>query len=126
MKVVDENASINYEEGDEMGAYPVAVFSTKMLEDGGIARVVEFGTPGFIYEDFDNVVSKANSDTFMGAIDYITDKTISSSVPAKSVSYDQIAVNTGMVFLYAGIFLILVPLALLITGIVIIIYRRKR
>lgn len=126
IKELDANSSIEYMDGDETGSFVTAVYIVRYNENGTTAKIVEIGSAEYLVEDCDSIVSNANTDTFMGAVSTITEKSVSSSVPAKSISYDPIVVSTGFAFLYSALFIIIIPFGLLAAGIVIIVIRRKK
>ncbi len=125
-KVLDEYAFVEYEEGDETGPFYLGVTTEVQLENGEKSFVTMIGTPAFIYEDADLIVSGANSDVFFAAVNYGSDVEIPSTIPAKSVNSQYILVSTGMQTIYVSIIVLLIPLCFLIAGIVILITRRKK
>ncbi|MBQ3515705.1 MAG: hypothetical protein IJA29_00630, partial [Lachnospiraceae bacterium] len=93
---------------------------------GELATVTMIGTPAFLYEDIDTVVANANSDVFFGAINYGSDVEVSTTIPAKSVEPEYVMVSTGMILLYTGIIVLFLPILMTVTGIVIVVTRRKK
>ena len=48
------------------------------------------------------------------------------TIPAKNVVPDYVLINSTLALVYMGIIIVLLPLALLITGIVVVVIRRKK
>ena len=84
------------------------------------------GTPVFLNETLDAATSYANTELFVNALNYMCDMTLNTSVPAKEYSFNRILVSQGLVFLYAGLLVVVLPLGELVAGIVITIIRRRK
>lgn len=125
-KVLDEYAFVEYEDGDAIGPFYLGVTTEIQLGDGEKSFVTMFGTPAFIYEDADTIVSGANSDVFFAAVNYGAEIEIPSTIPAKSVNSEYITVSSGMQTLYVSLIVSVIPLCFLIVGITIVIARRKK
>ena len=111
---------------DKTGSFALAVYSEKYISDDTYGKVVAFGTPFFVEESRDQEVAKANSDVFVGAINSMSDKKLVSTIPAKSVDYDFIDVPATFQIVFAAVFIVLLPLICLASGIAIMIIRRKK
>lgn len=125
-KVLYADAVVNYEEGDEVGPFALGVCVDKYLSNGETAHITMIGTPAFLYEDIDMIVSNANTDVFMAAVQYGSEVELTTTIPAKSVNPEYITVNSGLIRLYTILIVLVMPMALVITGIVIVIMRRKK
>lgn len=90
------------------------------------AQLVYVTTSGLLNDSMDSAVSGGNYDFFMNAISWMSGETTSVSIDAKSLSYDYLVTTAGSANMW-GIFLIaIVPAAVLITGVVVWVRRRKR
>lgn len=94
--------------------------------DSPEAQLVYVTTSGLLNDNMDSAVSGGNYDFFMNAISWMSGETSSVSIDAKSLSYDYLVTTAGSANMW-GIFLIaIVPAAVLITGVVVWVRRRKR
>lgn len=125
-KVLDADATMEFEEDNDIGPFYLGVCTEVFLDDGNVATVTMIGTPAFLYEDIDLVVANANSDVFFAAVNYGSDVELTTTIPAKSVNPEFVMVSTGMALLYMGIIILLIPIAMVVTGIVIVVLRRKK
>lgn len=125
-KVLTAESLVEYEEGDDIGPFYLGVTTEVQLDNGEKSFVTMIGTPAFLYEDIDTIVSGANSDVFFAAVNYGSEVEIPTTIPAKSVNSEYILVSTGMQSIYVSIIVLLIPLCFLIAGIVILITRRKK
>ena len=125
-KVLNPDATMEFEEGNDVGPFMLGVCTELYAENGELATVTMIGTPAFLYEDIDTVVANANSDVFFGAINYGSDVEVSTTIPAKSVEPEYVMVSTGLILLYTGIIVLFLPILMTVTGIVIVVTRRKK
>lgn len=127
-KVLRSDTYINREDGDEEGPYALAVVLEKYDADcDETSYIAVFGSDMFTEEQTNEIVSGANNDLLFSIINKMFDTSIVSTIPAKPLdSYDYITITTSMKLLYAGLSIIVVPLILIVSGIVIIIRRRKK
>lgn len=125
-KVLTAESLVEYEEGDDIGPFYLGVCTEVQSDNGKTSIVTMIGTPAFLYEDIDTIVSGANSDVFFAALNYGSEVEIPTTIPAKSVNSEYILVSTGMQSIYVSIIVLLIPLCFLIAGIVILITRRKK
>lgn len=125
-KVLHGDAVVNYEEGDDLGPFALGVCVDKYLSNGETAHITMIGTPAFLYEDVDMIVSNANTDVFMAAVQYGSEVELTTTVPAKSVNPEYITVNSGLIRLYTILIVLVLPFALIVSGIAIVVIRRKK
>ncbi len=125
-KVLDAETVVEYAEGDETGPFALGVCTEKYLDNGETATITMIGCPAFLFEEFDMIAANANSDVFFAAVNYGADCELITTIPAKSVNPDYIMINTSLALLYMGIIILVLPAAMVITGIVIVIVRRKK
>jgi len=113
-------------EGDPVGPFDIAFVAGKRISEGVYSEVVVIGCAEFLISDVDSACASANSEFFFNALNYISEVEFTTTIPVKSDSYEPIVVPTGSVLLYAAISVVLLPLAMLVTGIVIFIVRRRK
>ncbi len=123
--VYDETGNPVDETEMENGPFALGYFATKTYEDG-VAGVTVIGSPVFLYDDVDTEVAHANSKLFVNALGYMCDQTLSTTIPPKSYEPEKINVSGGIVLIYAGLLVVLLPLIEIIAGIVIFIVRRRK
>lgn len=123
--VLDEDYNVVSDSNLVEGPFCIGFYSEKTLENE-VSKVTVIGTPVFLHETLDAATSYANTELFVNALNYMCDMTLNTSVPAKEYVSSRILVSQGLVFLYAGLLVVLLPLAELIAGIVITILRRKK
>lgn len=122
---VKNATSFDKEEGDIEGPLCIGVKAEKTL-DSGSAVLYVFSSAQFFTDDVDNAVSGNNKTLFTNIMSTIASHDVSVSVPVKSYDYDKLTASTKDVVLFETIVVILIPLALIITGFVIWFKRRKK
>lgn len=90
------------------------------------ARLVYVTTGGLLDDTMDGAVSGGNYDFFMSAISWMTGEDSSVSIEAKSLSYDYLVTTAGSANTWGIVLIAVVPVAVLVTGVVIWVRRRKR
>ena len=123
--VLDEEYNVVSEDNLETGPFALGYYSCKTLDEEE-SKVVVIGTPVFLHETLDGATSYANTEIFVNALNYMCDMKLNTSVPAKSFEMNPILVSQGLVLLYAGLLIVLLPLLEIIAGIVIAIVRRRK
>lgn len=128
IKNIDENTvSISYNEGDPKGPFSLGLIVTKLNEStGAVADVALIGSPAFLYNEYDQVVSYANSEIFSAIARTITDNELVPVIADKSFSYEMISVPIMNVIIYAIVCCIVLPVLLIGAGIVILVIRRRK
>lgn len=120
------------EKKDETGSYNLAAAGVKMIkgEDGDYfnANVIVIGSPYLFNASFTGSSTYGNGQYIADLSKYATGTTGSStavySTPTQTITYD-IAMSGGQImFIGLGVFTVLIPLAFLITGIVVFFRRR--
>lgn len=122
---VKNATSFEKEEGDIEGPLCIGVKAEKTL-DSGSAVLYVFSSAQFFTDNVDNAVSGNNKTLFTNIMSTIASHDVSVSVPVKSYDYDKLTASTKDVVLFETIVVILIPLALIITGFVIWFKRRKK
>lgn len=125
-KVLTTDSLIEFEEGNDLGPFMLGVCTELYTDSGELATVTMIGTPAFLYEDIDTIVANANTDVFFGAINYGSEVEVTTTIPAKSIEPEYVMVNSGLRLLYTSLIVLLLPVCMVITGIVIVVARRKK
>lgn len=113
----DEEISVN--------KYVLGVFAEKMYPENS-SRIVVFSSDYFLYEDVNLVVNDNNYTVFMKALNQVVDSEYSSDIPVKSYSFDPIVIDETARTL-ASVFVIgIIPAIFLLTGLFIMIDRKRR
>ena len=124
--IFSENG-ISKEDGDKEGPFSLGVHISKTNNaTGETADIVIIGSGVFIYDQVDSIVSHGNSDLVIDAAKKLVDNSLVTTIPVKDLTYDQIVVSRSMVLFYVAIYCVVAPLALIITGFVILILRRRK
>ena len=125
-KVLNSDATLEYEDGNDIGPFSLGMCIEVNLDNGEQAVVTMIGTPAFLVADYDTMVSNANTDVFFAAVNYGSDCELITTIPAKSVVPEYVMINSSLALLYIGIIVLVLPVVLLISGIVVVIVRRKK
>lgn len=120
-KVNMESSTWDKEKGDIEG--PFAIAAAVSDDNGG--KIIVNGCANMLNDQIDTAVNGSNTDFVLNGINYLTDQESKISIRAKSLSSETMIVpeavqKMGMVFL-----VILIPLCLLVTGIFVVMRRRK-
>ena len=130
-------ATLDKEEGDETGRFALAVAATLGAADGDDeeaagdsgpeSRLVWLSCPTlFMTDELDTITAGGNGQFVLGCVSWLADQDTTSLIAAKSLMLEGLSLSSGQVSLWAGIFLVLIPLTLLILGIVVTLKRRRR
>lgn len=125
-KVLSSDATLAFEEGNDVGPFALGVCTEVYLDNGDEATVTMIGSAAFLYEDFDMVVANANSDVFIAAVNYGSDCEVVTTIPAKNVEPDYVLINSTMALVYMAVIVLVIPVALIVSGIIIVVIRRKK
>ncbi|MDO4548261.1 MAG: GldG family protein [Clostridia bacterium] len=115
-----EMTSTDKEDGDIDGPFDVAAAS--VLGEG---KLVWFASAGIFTDEVNSMVSGANYNLALNALNWMCEQAESISIRSKSLETSQLTVPAAQSALFSTLFVGLVPLALLAMGLVIW-YRRKR
>ena len=79
-----------------------------------------------LFDELDTITAGGNGQFVLGCVSWLADQDTTSLIAAKSLMLEGLSLSSGQVSLWAGIFLVLIPLTLLILGIVVTLKRRRR
>ena len=125
-KVDLENAAtFEKEENDSMGPFDLGVLSERTLENGS-SKVVVYSSDSIFTDDADSMVSGANKKLFNSTVNTLADIDTGVSIPIKNYETATITVPQLQMVIISMVILIAIPVIMLVSGIVIVIKRRKR
>ena len=115
------------EEGDIDGPFSLAVCATETNADGKQTQIVWVGTEAILYENGGvGYLSSANGAFFMNSLGWMCEKQSAISIPAKSLAEPTLTIPEGTSTLLITVFVVLLPLAVLTTGVVVWLRRRAK
>lgn len=113
------------EEGDLDGPFALGVAISEEVE-GGSTGIVWLTTSYMFNNDVDMLVSGANTDLFLNALDWMCQRESSISIRAKDLSTEYLTVPSSDVSTWSLILVVTLPLAFILAGAYITVTRRKR
>lgn len=120
------NNSTAKADGDESGKFYLGLEETTAQGSG----IVVYGCQYLFNDEMDNYVAKHNSQLFVNTVNALVstnnDTTSNVVIPAKQVSVESIMVTGVALVIYGILWGLLIPIASLVTGIVIWAIRRKQ
>lgn len=126
LKVADENGALVQSKTDEDVAGPFRVGVYVKNEATG-AEMTIFGGPTMFVDDFFKMESYANAELFANSVSFMADAGEVFSVRKILFDSDETLVITAAQALTVGIVcILLIPILLIVSGIVIVIMRRRR
>ena len=108
------------EDGDATGPFDVA-----MASEDGEAHMVWATSASMLEDGIDQVVSGANGDFFLNALNWMCEQEESISIRAKSLSSETLTLSSRDASIWSAVVVGVVPVALVAVGVVIW-FRRKR
>ncbi len=114
------------EEGDIDGPFTIALKAEKTVDNGSLSKAVIIATENIFTANADNLVPGNNVKFFGGVLSALVEHESSITIPVKYYDAANLVFPTRVYALVAVFTIIIVPLALLITGFVIWNNRRKR
>ena len=112
-------------QGDLDGPFDIGVAVTETVS-GGETRFVWFSTSQFLLEDVNSLVSGANQDLFLNALNYLCARENSISIRSRSLMSTYLTIPSGTASALSVIVTVALPLIVVVTGIVVCVRRRKR
>lgn len=125
---VDLNSeNVEYEDGDIYGPFAVGILAEEDSENksGETMKLAVYGSAFMFDEQMVATGQFANTDLFANTIDYMAEAGSSVSIPVTSLTASYLNIPVGLVNILGAVFVIVLPLAILITGLVIWLRRRK-
>lgn len=109
------------DEDDAMGPFNLAAASER-----NEAKMVWIAAVDFLNDSVNMTVSGANGDLFMNAVNWMCEQEQSISIRAKSLDTNTLTVTAAQSTRWSIIMIGLIPIALITTGVVVTIRRKKR
>lgn len=128
VKQVENGALSTFEkeEGDIAGTMYVGAAVSLPADDGQEGRFAWFSAASLVDDDADQAVSGGNSDTFMAAVNWMTDGGASLSILSKQLDPTMLTVPAAQAGFWSVIVIFILPLAVLSGGFIVWLRRRKR
>ena len=116
------------EDGDISGPFTLGLDVKKTVDDDKTTDLIIYSCAGIFADSADQMVSGNNSALFSDAITGLVDNTGDDTtvIPVKEYDSSTLTVSTTVMRIGAALGVAVIPLALIITGIVIWVKRRKR
>ena len=113
--------TVEKEDGDEEGQFHVAAAS-----ELGEGRLVWIASSEFLDDNVNAMVSGANGNLLMNAVDWMAGQEETISIRSKSLDEDGLTVTGAENSLWSAVMIGILPAALIALGIVICIRRKRR
>lgn len=113
-------STYEHEDGDDVGPFYVG-----LLAEQGTGKLAVYSCMYFLDDNILSYSSYANGDLFYNTLNYLADVDASVSIRSVSLQEEMITVNAAQGGLLAGIYMIIIPLAIIAAGIVVVVRRRR-
>lgn len=110
------------EEGDEEGPFALAV----SVDAGNDGQIVWFSSSLFLEDMYNSYSSGANLDMGMNALSSLVGEREAVSIRSKSLNYNYLTIDESTASLLKTVMIGVFPLAFVVTGIVVVVRRRRR
>ncbi|MEE8885111.1 MAG: Gldg family protein [Eubacteriales bacterium] len=122
---VEDESDLQLQDGEETQSYTVGVKAERSEDDGGGTAIV-YSSIYIFDENANQMVSGSNLNLFNGTISAVVNVESSVSIPVKEYADSSLTIATSTAVTLIVVFVILVPIAVLVSGLVIWLRRRKR
>ncbi len=122
-KEVTDTTTAEREAQDESGPFALALY---LSDEKTGAKAALFGTSNIFVREIDDRVGGANMELFTNAVNDMVDKKVNTTIPPKSYDDSVLTVPFGSALLLGLLFVLLLPLAVLASGIILFIRRRRK
>lgn len=113
---------------DASGPFTVAATGERSFTNGAgesdTQYVFAVACTGFYQDSYLKTGSLGNSDLVLQVLSYMTGSEVSLNIPAKNLTADSLSVSRTAVMLFAAVFVVILPLSLLLTGVWVFLKRR--
>lgn len=127
--------TLDQEEGDQTGPFTLAVAAARTVADEageeasgeeGESRLVWLDCPLLLDADqLDAITAGGNGQFALGCLTWLADQDTTTLIAAKSLMLEGLSLSAGQVRLWAGVFLAVIPLGLIVAGILVTLKRRR-
>ena len=120
------NSDFSMSEEDIAGPFKIAVEAKKDLGEEKEARLIAISCDQIFTDEANSAVSGNNQQLLSNMVSSFSDHEITVSVPVKSMEISNLTIPQAKVILLGVLSIVVVPAALLLTGLIIWLRRRKR
>jgi len=113
------------ESGDIDGPFALGVAITDEV-DNGETKIVWLTTSMMFDDDVDSMVSGANTDLLLNSLGWMCERENTISIHAKSLDSESLVVSSGDAARWSVILIGVLPLALILTGVVVVVRRKRK
>ena len=126
-KINLESENGEFEEGDINGPFTVGVLAEEESESnsGETMKLAVYSSVFLFDESIISTGRFVNTDIFSNTVGYMADTSSTISIPVTSLSATYLTIPSVAVNVLGAVFVIVIPLEILITGLVIWLRRRK-
>lgn len=125
-KVNLESETVDFEDGDINGPFDVGILAEEESEaTGDTMKLAVYGSVYLFEESIISTGQFANTDIFTNTLDYMAEASSNISIAVTSLSTSYLSIPTTVQSILGVVFVIVLPLAILITGLIIWLRRRK-
>jgi len=117
--------SFEKEEGDVDGPFAIGVAAEKTT-DAGTGTLFVFSCAQIFTDDASQAVAGTNQQLFSNIMGTIANHEISVSIPVKSYTMEYLTASSADIVVFELVAIVMIPLALILTGLVIWLKRRKK
>ena len=121
----DTATTLERADGDTDGPFSLGVAVSETVANGE-TRMVWFSTSQFLNEKVDQMVGGSNQDLFLNSLSWMCARENNISIRAKSLSQSYLTVPSGSASVWSAFLAVILPLAVIGTGIIVVVKRRKR
>ena len=127
---VQNATSYDYEDGDTKGSFALGVAAQKTIDEETVSTMVVYSAAVMFTDSADQMVSGNNSTLFASTLGQLTedddDTAVSVVIPVKEYNVSMLTVSASAQILLSISFVLLLPLALVVAGVLIWLKRRKQ
>lgn len=113
---------------DATGPFTVAATSersfTNSAGENDTQYVFAVACSGFYQDSYLKTGSLGNSDLILQVLSYMTGNDVTLNIPTKNLAADSLSVSRAVIMLFAAVFVVILPLGLLLTGVWVFLKRR--
>lgn len=117
------------EEGDTDGAFILSAIAIEYRDEeqttANATQIVWFGSEYMLDETVDAVVSGVNTDLFLNAVNWVTDREERSNIRTKSMMLQYLVVPTVDSTVWSVVVMVAIPLTVILIGVIVCVRRRK-
>lgn len=122
---IGESTSFEKTEDDKEGPFMLGAAVTETVNDME-SKLVWFTTRTLVEDEFDSVVSGANTNLFLNCISWMCAKEDSIAIRGKSVYTEALIFTSSQITTYSTIAMIVVPVLIIAVGVAVWLIRRKK